>query len=405
MAFGVTPSESFVLRSSASTRRSVLGIGLAAKNTTHQLQVYRYGDFDPRKETFIVVMGRGQSAAYAELWVRENTSRYNIFVYDQPYQGRSTPTKTTPADGRRYGDIEDFAHYPQHLDNVVNEVTARMRAAGVDSTRCKPHVFGHSLGGWTVKRYNQMERYRDKVATVHTTAMMARVEVRPKLIRELLGENRQLWTGAALAINLVDGLVRGFDAPSRDPDRRFEARLAKPYAQTTAAVHTAEVLAEEAADYSLQTNEATIRWANQAMLAAVGLHLPWRRSFAPELHIIPSHDIIADPTFMRVAARSARHGAYVAVEGMLHDGLMWPERVVRAYSAMQQAFVADPSAMQGEQRLGDAPRCDPTDRAPLSERLVAFVPSIINHASRTRYDEAIALQAESKRRYETGEKP
>ncbi len=397
MAFGVTPSESFKLTSSVRSRAGLFG----TKPTTHELQVYRYGPMDPAKETFIVVMGRGQSAGYAELWVRENTARYNIFVYDQPYQGLSTPIMRSPEEGRRLGHIEDFGDYPQHLDNVVELVTQRMREAGIDK---KPHVFGHSLGAWTVKRYNQLERYRDKVATVHTSALMARVEVRPQIVRRVLGEDRQLWTGAAIAINAIDGLIRGFDAPSRDPDRSFTVRSTKPWAQTTAAAHTAEVYAEEKADYRKQTNETTIGWANQAMLAALGLHLPWRRSFAPELHIIPTHDIIADPAFMKLAARSAQHGAYVAMENMLHDGLMWPVDKVRDYSALQNAFVEAPETMLGEQRIGEPPRRDPADRASIIERLATFIPGA-DRAGRKRYAEATALQAESKRRYEAGEQP
>ncbi len=400
MAFGVKPTESFSLTSSVQTQQSFLDLPVSPKRTTtHQLQVYRYGDLDPRKETFIVVMGRGQSATYAELWVRENKHRYNIFVYDQPYQGLSSPQRRSPSDQLRFGDIESFGDYPQHLDNVVNEVTTRLRALGVPPERSKPHVFGHSLGAWTVKRYNQIERYRDKVATVQTSALMARVEVRPEVVRRVLGEDRQLWTGAALAINAFDGFVRGFDHPARDPERRFEVRAGKPWAQTAAAEHTAEAFAVEAGDYRRRTEEPTIRWASQAMLAALGLHLPWRRTFAPEFHIIPSHDIIADPAFMKLAARSAEHGAYVAVEGMLHDGLMWPSDVVRAYSALQEAFVRDPESMLGEQRLGEAPRRDPTDRAGLLEKLSVFVPSP-NAAARKRYTEAKLLQAESKRRYE-----
>ncbi|MEL6338966.1 MAG: hypothetical protein AAFQ65_03610 [Myxococcota bacterium] len=142
MPFGIEPSESFRLESIAQSRR-LLGLRQPLVGA-HSLQVHRFGDFDPNRETFIVVMGRGQSTAYSELWIRENQDRYNIFVYDQPYQGASTPVPQSE-DDVRFGDIEDFSHYVQHLDNVVAEVQRRMEEAVEEGQR--PHLFGHSLGG------------------------------------------------------------------------------------------------------------------------------------------------------------------------------------------------------------------------------------------------------------------
>lgn len=193
MPFNVEPTAQFRIESTVESPR-LFGLR-APEETTHELQVYQYGEIDPERETFIVSMGRGQSAAYAELWVRENQDRYNIFVYDQPYQGASTPVPTSE-DELRYGHIEDFEHYPQHLDNVVTEVTARMREAGIPEDQ-RPHLFGHSLGGWTVKRYNQIEEYRDRVETVHTSAHMAKIEVRADIVRRYLGEDAQLPNGLA----------------------------------------------------------------------------------------------------------------------------------------------------------------------------------------------------------------
>lgn len=401
MAFGVSPAASFKLHSPVTTQPRVFGLPLPSRTTTHDLQVYRYGNFVPTRPTFIVVMGRGQAATSAEQWVRENTERYNIFVYDQPYQGLSSPVYASPKEGVRYGDIEDFGDYPQHLDNIVNAVSAFMKAEGADAAHAKPHLFGHSLGGWTVKRYNQMERYRGKVATVQTSSHMARIEVRPQIVRRVLGEDAQLWTGLAVAECAVEGLVRGYAAPASDPERSFAVYSKKPWGQTTAPRNAAEVYAVQSADYRLQTNQPTVRWALQGMLAALGLHLPWRRSYAPEFHIIASHDVISDPAYMKLSARTAAHGAYVAVEGMLHDGFLWPAEVVRDYSALQYAFATNPETMRGEQALGEPPRCDPTDRA----RPTEFFEMLLSRRgpqNRKRHAEAAEIIAKSKAAYEHG---
>lgn len=324
---------------------------------THSLQVHRFGEFDPSRETFIVVMGRGQSSAYSELWIRENQDRYNIFVYDQPYQGASTPIPQNEGE-LRYGDIEDFSHYVQHLDNVIGEVQRQMTEAGAAPDQ-RPHLFGHSLGGYTVKRYNQIAEYADRVETVHTSAHMARIEVRPQIVRDALGPNAQLAGGLAWAYNTYSGvrdsirngvgLRQAFSGPVSDPDRAFEARSQRPWSQTTAPENTAAAYAEEIADFTLRTDRPSLRWTNQGIFAALGLHMPWRQTYAPEFHVIPSHDVISDPAYMIHSARTANHAAFVTVEGMLHDGLMWPEEAVRAYSAMQYAFVNDPNAMRGDQ--------------------------------------------------------
>ncbi|MEM6532940.1 MAG: alpha/beta fold hydrolase [Myxococcota bacterium] len=355
MPYGIEPSESFRLESTAQSER-LLGLRrpLVAH---HELQVHRFGEFDPARETFIVVMGRGQSSAYSELWVRENQDRYNIFVYDQPYQGASTPVPQSE-DDIRYGDIEDFSHYVQHLDNVVAEVQRRMDEAGVPEGQ-RPHLFGHSLGGYTVKRYNQIAEYADRVETVHTSAHMARIEVRPNIVRRFLGENAQLAGGLAWLYNTGDGVAdairngvslrEAFSGPVADPERAFENRSQRPWAQTTAPEHTAAAYAAEVADFTLRTDRPSLRWTNQGIFAALGLHMPWRQTYAPEFHIVPSHDVIGDPAFMIHSARTAHHSAYVTVEGMLHDGLMWPEDALRAYSVMQYAFVSDPDAMRGDQ--------------------------------------------------------
>ncbi|MEO0460468.1 MAG: alpha/beta hydrolase [Myxococcota bacterium] len=393
MAALVEPTASYPISSTVETPR---GSRRPPRLLERNLQVYQFGEIDPEKETFIIVMGRGQSAAaYTDAWVQENQHRYNIFAYDQPSQGLSDPQRE--GDAPRYGDIESFAHYPQHLNNVVEHVTGVMREHGIDESQ-RPHVFGHSLGGWTVKRYNQMEQYRDRVETVHTSAHMARIEVRADVAKRYLGEDGQLWNGVAIAANLVNGIRNGMDAPASDPARGFSLRSQSPWSQTGAAEQTARAYDIERADPRLQTDRPTVRWANQGMLAALALHLPGRTTYAPEFHVIPTHDVVSDPAYMELSARRAVHGAYVAMEGMLHDGLRWSPEDIRRYSELQEAFVNDPDSMRGDQTHGI--QNDPNDRAAWYE-FPRMLLSRRGPMNRQRHAEARALQAASRERFET----
>lgn len=200
-----------------------------------------------------------------------------------------------------------------------------------------------------------------------------------------------------------------------DPDRAFANRSQRPWRQTTAPEHTAAVYEEEIADFTLRTDRPSLRWTNQGIFAALGLHMPWRQTYAPEFHVVPSHDVINDPAFIIHSARTANHAAYVTVEGMLHDGLMWPEEAVRAYSAMQYAFVNDRDSMWGDQSAvlaelreqaaaGETdfdvtPVADDGERASFGDFLLLSLPFFQLGPRIRRSEEGRAIQAASEARW------